>query len=161
MRRALRIREATEVPALSAMALMAAASCSLKRTGKACCRSLFSDPAKRTPLSFIQREFVKDNRAALHDCRRKRPREDFERRSRQQGDLTESREKRRMELYDAKEKIIVQERQAIRDQNRRFRRALYLRQQHERAKLQMEQESRLDRLRKLLEQASDITLREP
>ncbi len=99
-------------------------------------------------------EYVKYEKETLYDWRRKRLREDFDRRLQQEKDLTEEQKKRRTDLYDAKEKIIAQERKAIRDATRHEWRDLYKKQEEEKAALAARQKTNNDRLKEVLGQRS-------
>lgn len=91
-----------------------------------------------------------DRSAEFYAWRRERVRQDAERRQAQSQELSARHRAQRKALYEAKEKQIREARQKIRDEHSHYWRALFLGQERERRKLQIQHEQKTAALKDLL-----------
>lgn len=126
-----------------------------RRNGQILCQQRVENNKRRKK----DREFVKDRESARHDWQQRQHRQRFERQLAARKDLTAAQKKRRQQLYEAKEKLIAQEREHNRQQFKHYWRGLYLNQKQARARLRHRQRLHRDQLRDLLKIPGGIVLR--
>lgn len=125
--------------------------------GKIRCEQRVENNRQRQALKEqAQAAFVKDrqsrNAAEYHRWRSLRIKEEFERRQAESRKLSQAQKTRRDQLNAAKEKVIEQRRQWIRENTKRHWRAVFLSQKREREKKELEQATALSRLRIFLKE---------